>query len=333
MREGALLRTYRDGKAKLPGYLDDYACFTQGLIELHRATGEARWLEQADRFAAVLVRDFEDTQDGGFFFTASYHEDLLMRSKSLGGGGNMPDANGIAAQVLLDLAGLTGRAEYRESAERALNQAYASHLSVKPGESLRVAVAIDIDEGWHLYGENPEAEFLIPTTVEIEPAGPLVVGNIQKPEAHRAMDPFVNQMLNTYTERVWFHVPVTVSADAAPGAITLTLSVITQACDARRCLHPQTTTLRIPVQVDPDASSEKRHTAVFASSGASSRSAHTPDTSTLRKPTDEAFTLPSITSSDNHPFVRHPRGAGRRSERGLRAVISRSRERCGHRVE
>ena len=333
MRDGMLLHTYRDGEAKLPGYLDDYAYFTQGLIELHLATREQRWLDQASRFAQTLLAEFQDQPNGGFFFTTAGHEDLIMRSKSLGGGGNVPDANGVAAEVLVQLAALTGKAEYRTATKRTLEslaglmerspfssehlllaatdylggdtwrdrlrpvrasddtevvslgesapdaaaradavtiQAYASRLSVKPGESLRVAVAIDIDNGWHLYGENPEADFLIPTTVAIEPAAPLDVGNIQKPEAHRAMDPFVNQMLNTYKGRIWFHVPVTVNADAETGAVTLTLNVNTQTCDASRCLQPQTTTLRIPVQVDPDASSEKRHPAVFASSGASS---------------------------------------------------------------
>jgi len=308
-----LLRTYRDGEAKLPGYLDDYAYFAQGLIELHRATGEQRWLDQAERFAATLVRDFEDQQDGGFFFTTAAHEDLLMRSKSLGGGGNVPDANGIAAQVLLDVAALTGKSEYRVAAERTLKalaglmerspfstehlllaaadyfrgtsggtgptrsvastddtevvppsdslpdataradavmiQAFASRLSVKPGDSFQVDVAIAIDDGWHLYAENPDADFLIPTTVTVESSPPLVVGTIQKPEAHRAMDPFVTQELNTYTGRIWFHVPVTISADAAPGTITLALTVRTQACDASRCLQPQTTMLRLPVRI------------------------------------------------------------------------------------
>ncbi|MGH7957268.1 MAG: thioredoxin domain-containing protein, partial [Opitutaceae bacterium] len=116
MRDGVLLRTYRDGEAKLPGYLDDYGYFAQGLIELHRTTGEARWLTQAGRLATTLVNDFQDPQGGGFFFTTARHEDLLMRSKSLGGGGNVPNANGVAVQALLDLATITGKSEYRTAA-------------------------------------------------------------------------------------------------------------------------------------------------------------------------------------------------------------------------
>lgn len=315
MRDGRLLRTYRDGEAKLPGYLDDYAYFAQGLIELHRATGEARWLEQADRLAADLVRDFQDEQNGAFFFTAGYHENLIMRSKSLGGGGNVPDANGVASQVLLDLAVLTGKTEYQAAAQRTLEAlaglmarspfstehlllaaadylrnppvaaakldfalsnadafgradavaiyAYVSRLSLKPGDSLVVAVAIDIDDDWHLYGENPEADFLAPTTIAVEPAPEFTVGAIQRPAEHRALDPILKQTLNTYKGRIWFHVPVTVRVDAKPGTLTLALNVKTQACDASRCLQPQTTTLRITIQVDPNAASQTRHPRIF----------------------------------------------------------------------
>ncbi len=325
-RDGRLLRAYRDGEAKLPGYLDDHAYFAQGLIELHRATGQARWLEEADRLGAALLRDFEDKQDGGFFFTAGHHEDLLMRSKSLGGGGNVPDANGVAAQVLLDLAALTGRSDYRVAAGRTLRslaglmerspfasehlllaaadflrapeaspavgagpatsiagrdapapagadaekraeavtiRAYASRLVVEPGGSLQVAVALDIDDGWHLYGENPEAEFLLATKVEAKPAAHLRVGEIARPAPHRALDPLLNQTLNTYTGHIWFRVPVIVAADAPSGAVTLALAVRTQACDTSRCLEPQTTTLHLPLHIGPAAPAEPRHPGVF----------------------------------------------------------------------
>jgi len=321
-RNGLLLRTYRDGEARLPGFLDDHAYFAQGLIELHRATGAARWLEEADRLGAALVRDFQDQEGGGFFFTADYHEDLIMRSKSLGGGGNVPDANGAAVQVLLELADLTGKSEYRGAARRTLEslaglmarspfstehlllaaaeylrraddaagrtpaagiaaapprpgpdvskranavsiEAHASRLSVKPGDSFRVAVAINIDEGWHLYGENPDADFLIPTMVAVDPGEPFVIGEIEVPESHRAEDPVLKKMVNTYTGRIWFQLPVTVRTGAKPGAVSLSVAVQTQACDASRCLPSQTTTLRIPIQVDPEAATESRHPGIF----------------------------------------------------------------------
>jgi len=323
MRDGTLLRTYRDGEAKLPGYLDDYAYFARGLTELYLATSERRWLDQADRLAETLVSDFQDQRFGGFFFTTAGHEELILRSKHLGGGGNTPDANGVAAQVLLQLAELTGKSKYAAAAKGTLEslagvmaqqpfssehlliaaaqyfdnpdlastvaaspesenrapavstpdatkrvepvtiEVYASRLSAGPGGSLELAVMLDIDDGWHLYGKNPDADFLVPSTVMVEPAERLSIGEIDEPEPHRMTDPILKQELNTYTGRIRFHVPVTVHTDAEVGSATLTLSVKTQACDDSRCLPPQTTTLQVPLEIDPEASDETRHPALF----------------------------------------------------------------------
>ncbi len=310
-RDGTLLRTYREGTAKQPGYLDDYAYFTEALIELHLATGEDRWLKRAQQLAATLLDEFQDKRGGGFFFTTDAHQDLLVRSKNLGGGGNMPDANGVAAQVLLRLTALTGEPRYAAAATRALEsmagivkqnphgnehlllamadrlrnesgvpaavttadahervdpvtiQVYASHLHVRPGQRLEIAVAIDIDEGWHLYGENPNANFLIPSSISIKNASGLTAGEVTVPEPHQIVDPVLKQRLNTYTGRVWFRAGVTVAETAEPGPVPLELVVKTQACDESRCLPPQSTTLRLPLRIDPDAAGVARHPEVF----------------------------------------------------------------------
>ncbi|WP_161604279.1 thioredoxin domain-containing protein [Roseiconus nitratireducens] len=131
VRDGVLLRTYRDGTAKLPGYLDDHAYFADALLQLYRATGDERWLSQATALADRLLADFEDRQDGGFFFTTDDHEVLLVRSKHLGGGGNLPNPNGVAANVLIELSELTGNPAYRESAERTL-RSLAGRMKQQP---------------------------------------------------------------------------------------------------------------------------------------------------------------------------------------------------------
>ncbi len=134
VRDGKLLRTFRDGQAKLPGYLDDYAYFTQGLVELNKATGDARWLDQAKTFANDMIAGFEDQRHGGFFFTTEEHEELLVRSKHLGGGGNMPNPNGVAAQVLVELFQLTGDENYRDASRRTL-ESLASMMEGQPAAS------------------------------------------------------------------------------------------------------------------------------------------------------------------------------------------------------
>lgn len=117
---GGLLRTYRNGTAKLPGYLDDYAYFTQGVLELYHSTQSPQWLEIANRLAQQLMSAFEDSAKGGFFYTSTTHEDLILRSKNIGGGGNLPDANGVTVLTLLDLAQLKQAPHFASAAEKAL---------------------------------------------------------------------------------------------------------------------------------------------------------------------------------------------------------------------
>ncbi len=99
---GRLLRSYRAGKARLPGYLEDYAYLVHGLLRLHEAANDPRRLDQARALTDRMIADFADEQDGGFYFTADDHESLLARSKDPHDGA-LPSANGIA---VLDLTAL-----------------------------------------------------------------------------------------------------------------------------------------------------------------------------------------------------------------------------------
>lgn len=164
MRDGTLLRTYRDGEAKLPGYLDDYAYFAQGLTELYLATSDRRWLDQADRLAETLVSDFQDQRFGGFFFTTAGHEDLILRSKHLGGG-NTPNAKGIAAQVLLQLAELTGKSKHAVAAERTL-ESLAGSMAQQPFSSEHLLIAAA------QYFDNPDLASTVVAGLESESRAP-----------------------------------------------------------------------------------------------------------------------------------------------------------------
>jgi uncharacterized protein YyaL (SSP411 family) len=119
--DGLLLRSWRDGRAHVPGYLDDYAYLAQGLVELYHATSRQSWLEEADRLATQMLERFEDRSDGGFFYASAEHDALLRRSKSTLGGGNIPSASAVGAQVLLALGEITGKTQYTESARRTLS--------------------------------------------------------------------------------------------------------------------------------------------------------------------------------------------------------------------
>ncbi|HEY0404145.1 MAG TPA: thioredoxin domain-containing protein, partial [Pyrinomonadaceae bacterium] len=114
-REGLLLRTYKDGQAKLNAYLEDYAFFIDGLLALYEAAGELRWLEEALSLALTMNAEFWDEQEGGYFYTGRSHEELIVRSKDFMDNAT-PSGNSVAAEVLLKLAVLTGNEEYNRRA-------------------------------------------------------------------------------------------------------------------------------------------------------------------------------------------------------------------------
>ena len=109
--DGRLLRTWKDGKAKLNGYIEDYANVADGLIELYQASGEMRYLEEARRLADAMITEFWDEESGGFFFTSNDHEELIVRNKDFYDNAT-PSGNSVAADVLLKLAKFTGEEKY-----------------------------------------------------------------------------------------------------------------------------------------------------------------------------------------------------------------------------
>jgi uncharacterized protein YyaL (SSP411 family) len=113
--EGRLRRSYRDGRTSGAGYLDDYANVAHGLLELHVATGELRWLEEAHRLARVAVDLFADDERGGFYLAPAGGEELVARTKELDDH-PLPSGNSMLAHVLLRLARIYGDDELERRA-------------------------------------------------------------------------------------------------------------------------------------------------------------------------------------------------------------------------
>jgi uncharacterized protein YyaL (SSP411 family) len=105
--DGRLHRTWRAGVAKGTGYLEDYADVAYGLLELHVASGDPRWLREAHRLALVAVDLFADDEHGGFFHTARDAERLVARKKETDDHPT-PSGNAMIAYVLLRLARMWG---------------------------------------------------------------------------------------------------------------------------------------------------------------------------------------------------------------------------------
>ncbi len=120
-RDGLLLRTYKDGQAKFNAYLEDYAFFVEGLVTLYETNGEFRWLKEAIALTDRMIEEFWDEEGGGFFFTGTSHENLIVRSKDYFDNAT-PSGNSVAAGVLLRLTILTGNENYREIANAVLRQ-------------------------------------------------------------------------------------------------------------------------------------------------------------------------------------------------------------------
>jgi uncharacterized protein YyaL (SSP411 family) len=125
LRDGQrrLLRTWKDGQAKIPAYLEDHAFLLEALLTLYEASFEPRWYMEAVGLADALIERFADTDRGGFFTTASDAEELPARRKDLEDS-PIPSGNSAAAFGLLRLALVSGESSYERHALSVLKLLY-----------------------------------------------------------------------------------------------------------------------------------------------------------------------------------------------------------------
>ena len=109
--DGRLLRTWKDGRAKLNAYLEDHAFLLEALLSLYEGTFDPRWFAEARALADAMIARFADEENGGFFETSSDHERILARRKDLEDH-PIPSGNASAAYGVLRLAALTGEHDY-----------------------------------------------------------------------------------------------------------------------------------------------------------------------------------------------------------------------------
>ena len=152
-QDGFLLHTYKDGQAKLPGYLDDYAFVGVGLLDLYEVTQERQLLEQAIRITETMVSEFWDDIDGAFFYTGKSHEQLISRTKPVFDG-SIPSGNSMATQLLLRLYHYTGREDYLQRAEKIL-RLYYDAMESQPFGFAHMLSALDF------YLEKPKEIVLV----------------------------------------------------------------------------------------------------------------------------------------------------------------------------
>ncbi len=144
-KDGRLLRRYRNGDAAYPGYLDDYAFFVWGLIDLYEATFEVYWLEQAVCLNKDMINIFRDEKSGGLFFTGKGNETLITRSKDVYDGA-IPSGNSAAALNLLRLGRMTGNVDLEHKVEQ-LVKTFSNQVTAYPAGYTHFMSALDFMVG------------------------------------------------------------------------------------------------------------------------------------------------------------------------------------------
>ncbi|MGB5815483.1 MAG: thioredoxin domain-containing protein [Thermoanaerobaculia bacterium] len=114
-----LLRRYRDGEARHPAHLEDYAYLTQGLLDLYEADFDERWLEWATRLTQSQNEKFWDREGVGYYDTSGEDDSIILRTREVHDGAE-PSGNSVAANNLLRLGWILDRPEWRELAERTI---------------------------------------------------------------------------------------------------------------------------------------------------------------------------------------------------------------------
>jgi uncharacterized protein YyaL (SSP411 family) len=166
--DGRLLRAVRDGRTSGYGFLDDYANVAHGLLELHVATGELRWLIEARRLALLAIDLFEDEEHGGFFLSPVDGDARVARTKDLQDS-PVPSGNSMLAYVLLRLGRLWGDDELERRAVSVFRLVEPA-LGRAPGFFAWMLCGIDL---WL----SPPRELAI-------------VGDVDAPVARAALTPF-----------------------------------------------------------------------------------------------------------------------------------------------
>jgi uncharacterized protein len=148
-KDGKLLRTYKDGRGKLNGYLEDYANLVDGLLALYQVTFELRWFTAARDLAETMVQQFWDPAESCFYDTGLNHEQLINRPRDTFDNAT-PSGNSVAVDVLLQLWLFTGEERYSRIAQAVLRSMQSVAASYPLGFG-RLLCAYDL-----YFGPSPE---------------------------------------------------------------------------------------------------------------------------------------------------------------------------------
>jgi hypothetical protein len=129
-KDGRLIHRFRDGESGLPAHIDDYAFMINALIDLYETTFEIKYLKRAIELNEILIKEFWDEQNGGFYFTSSKNEELIARQKDVYDGA-IPSGNSIALLNLIRLARFKSETRFEKKASELLKY-FSGYISKSP---------------------------------------------------------------------------------------------------------------------------------------------------------------------------------------------------------
>ena len=118
-KNGKLLKRFRNNQAAINSHLDDYAFITWGLLEIYEATFDSKYLSKSLDLMNIMVEDFWDEKNGGFFLGADQSEKLIVRTKTAYDGA-IPSGNSVAVMNMLKLSRITGNVKWAELSEKTI---------------------------------------------------------------------------------------------------------------------------------------------------------------------------------------------------------------------
>lgn len=139
IQHGKVHRSFRNGKISFEGFLDDYACYIHGLLELFEVTGDSTYLTSATKLQDQMIQIFWDNGRGGFYATSE--NALFIREKPFYDGAE-PSGNSIAAWNLLRFSSLLNDQSYRTYAER-IFECFAQTIEQNPTYLPQMLVSLD----------------------------------------------------------------------------------------------------------------------------------------------------------------------------------------------
>jgi uncharacterized protein YyaL (SSP411 family) len=303
LRDGEqLLRSFRNGKAGIPAYQEDYAYLALALLDLYNANGELRWRDEAIRLLDQMDGKFWNEDQGGYYFTSHDHEALITRTRSLQDGAT-PSGNSVAAQALIRAVRATGQKRYQQHASAILRLAapqmteyaaafpnmlvaadeylqawpegvkvpgadavkmegYVSRAAVEPGGKVWIGVRAVIADGYHINSWQPTLDYLVPTRLYPDLPDGFTQVRESYPAAVDYQPEHAPESLQVYEGTVLFGLELQVGADVKPGTHLIRLTLRLQPCNDQQCFPPLEARMRFTVDVSPTGGAEQ-HPEVF----------------------------------------------------------------------